>query len=143
MNILIVKHPIRPYYQENNTDANDDQNQSSTIKQTKAQLTQQHIAELETLLINLSRLYLNHHIDHATKKEAINNQQQQLAPLQQQSKILHADIQSNLSSLFNTENSYSESTVAIIDPLAQINNDTDIHIDHRLILIRHHQIRTD
>ncbi|MDN5560967.1 MAG: AAA family ATPase, partial [Psychrobacter sp.] len=129
-------HPLLdPSTKNNNTDANDDQNQSSTIKQTKAQLTQQHIAELETAIDNLDQTLSKHHIDHATKKEVINNQQQQLAPLQQQSKILHADIQSNLSSLFNTENSYSESTVAIINPLAQINNDTDIHIDHGLSLL--------
>ncbi|MGP5132799.1 AAA family ATPase [Psychrobacter cibarius] len=129
-------HPLLdPSTKNNNTDANDDQNQSSTIKQTKAQLTQQHIAELETAIDNLEQALSKHHIDHATKKEAINNQQQQLAPLQQQSKILHADIQSNLSSLFNTENSYSKSTVAIIDPLVQINNDTDIHIDQGLSLL--------
>ena len=129
-------HPLLdPSSKNSNTDAHDDQNQSSTIKQTKAQLTQQHIAELETAIDNLEQTLSKHHIDHATKKEAINNQQQQLAPLQQQSKILHADIQSNLSSLFNTENSYSKSTVAIIDPLAQINNDTDIHIDHGLSLL--------
>jgi len=129
-------HPLLdPSSKNNNTDANDDQNQSSTIKQTKAQLTQQHIAELETIIDNLEQTLSKHHIDHATKKEAINNQQQQLAPLQQQSKILHADIQSNLSSLFNTKNNYSESTVAIIDPLAQINNDTDIHINHSLSLL--------
>ncbi|MGP5010193.1 AAA family ATPase [Psychrobacter glacincola] len=129
-------HPLLdPSTKNNNTDANDDQNQSSTIKQTKAQLTQQHIAELETAIDNLEQTLSKHHIDHATKKEAINNQQQQLATLQQQSKILNADIQSNLSSLFNTENSYSESTVAIINPLAQIKNDTDINIDHGLSLL--------
>lgn len=132
------EHPYgkhHPLLDNNNSKGNAEQNQSSTIKQTKAQLTQQHIAELETIIDNLEQALSKHHIDHATKKEAINNQQQQLATLQQQSKILNADIQSNLSSLFNTENSYSESTVAIINPLAQIKNDTDINIDHGLSLL--------
>ncbi|WP_201601253.1 AAA family ATPase [Psychrobacter immobilis] len=102
---------------------------------SQTQQAQLQISEFTTLIEKLEQGLSKSHIDHATKKEAINNQQQQLAPLQQQSKILHADIQSNLSSLFNTENSYSESTVAIIDPLAQINNDTDIHIDHSLSLL--------
>lgn len=120
-------HPLLdPSTKNNKTDAHDDQNQSSTIKQTKAQLTQQHIAELETIIDNLEQALSKHHIDHATKKEAINNQQQQLAILQQQSKILHADIQSNLSSLFKTENSYSESTVAIIQLLAHLKIDADV-----------------
>ncbi len=132
------EHPYgkhHPLLDNSNSKGNAEQNQSSTIKQTKAQLTQQHIAELDTIIDNLEQTLSKHHIDHATKKEAINNQQQQLATLQQQSKILNADIQSNLSSLFNTENSYSESTVAIINPLAQIKNDTDINIDHGLSLL--------
>lgn len=102
---------------------------------SQTQQAQLQISEFTTLIEKLEQGLSKSHIDHATKKEAINNQQQQLAPLQQQSKILHADIQSNLSSLFNTENSYSESTVAIIDPLAQITNDTDIHIAHGLSLL--------
>ena len=132
------EHPYgkhHPLLDNSNSKGNAEQNQSSTIKQTKAQLTQQHIAELDTIIDNLEQTLSKHHIDHATKKEAINNQQQQLATLQQQSKILYTDIQSNLSSLFDTENSYSESTVAIINPLAQIKNDTDINIDHGLSLL--------
>ncbi|WP_201605725.1 AAA family ATPase [Psychrobacter sp. JCM 18903] len=120
-------HPLLdPSTKNNNTDANDDQNQSSTIKQTKAQLTQQHIAELETAIDNLEQTLSKHHIDHATKKEAINNQQQQLTPLQHQSQTLTDDIQSNLSSLFNTKNNYSESIVAIIQPLAHLKIDADV-----------------
>ena len=130
------EHPYgkqHPLLDNHNTDANAAQDQPS-----KTQLTQQHIAELETVIDNLEQTLSKHHIDHATKKEAINNQQQQLAPLQQQSKTLYSDIQSYLSSLFNTENRYAESTMAIISPLAQIKNNiniTSINIDHCLSLL--------
>ncbi len=123
------QHPLL----DKNTDANAAQNQPS-----KTQLTQQHITELETVIDNLEQALAKHHIDHATKKEAIKNQQQQLAPLQQQSKILHADIQSYVFSLFDTENNYSESVMAIINSLAQISRDintTDININHCLSLL--------
>ncbi|WP_201597609.1 AAA family ATPase [Psychrobacter vallis] len=129
------EHPYGKHHPllDNNIDANAAQNQPS-----KTQLTQQHIAELETVIDNLEQTLSKHHIDHATKKEAIKNQQQQLAPLQQQSKILYADIQSYLSSLFDTENNYSESTMTIINPLAQMISDintTDININHCLSLL--------
>ncbi|WLG12422.1 AAA family ATPase [Psychrobacter cibarius] len=120
-------HPLLdPSTKNNNTDAHDDQNQSSTIKQTKAQLTQQHIAELETIIDNLEQTLSKHHIDHATKKEAINNQQQQLIPLQHQSQTLTDDIQYYLSSLFDAKNPYSESIAAIIQLLAHLKIDADV-----------------
>lgn len=112
---------------------NADQNQLS-----KTQLTQQQITELEKVIDNLEQTLSKYHIDHATKKEAINNQQQQLAPLQKQSKTLYSDIQDCLTSLFNIEEHYSKSIAAIINPLAQMNNDihtTDINIDHYLALL--------
>jgi len=123
------QHPLL----DNNTDANAAQNQPS-----KTQLTQQNIAELETVIDNLGQTLAKYYIDHATKKEAIKNQQQQLASLQQQYKILHADIQSYVSSLFDTENSYSKSVMTIINPLAQMSHDintTDININHCLSLL--------
>ncbi|WP_350643094.1 AAA family ATPase [Psychrobacter sp. HY3-MNA-CIBAN-0198] len=132
-------HPLLdPSTKNNNTDANDDQNQSSTIKQTKTQQTQQQIAELETAIDNLEQALSTYNIEYATKKEALNNQEQQLAALQQQSKILHGDIQSYLSSLFETKNDYSEAIAAIINPLTQINDDinaTITNIDHSLSLL--------
>ena len=112
---------------------NADQNQLS-----KTQLTQQQITELEKVIDNLEQTLSKYHIDHATKKEAINNQKQQLAPLQQQSKTLYSDMQKCLASLFDVEKRYSKSIIAIINPLAQMNNDirtTDINIDHYLALL--------
>ena len=104
-------------------DDNAEQNQSSTIKQTKTQQTQQQIAELETVIDNLEQALSAYNIQYATKKETLNNQEQQLAPLQQQSEILHGDIQSYIASLFKAENNYSEAIAAIINPLNNIKDD--------------------
>lgn len=121
-----------------NTNNNDEQNQSSTIKQSKTQQTQQQIAELETVIDNLEQALSTYSIEYATKKETLNNQEQQLAPLQQQAKILRDDIQSYFSSLFDDENNYSEAIAAIIDPLNKIGDDinaTITNIDHSLSLL--------
>ena len=119
-------------------DDNAEQNQSSTIKQTKTQQTQQQITELETVIDNLEQALSAYNIQYATKKETLNNQEQQLAPLQQQSKILHGDIQSYIASLFEAENNYSEAITAIINPLTQIGDDINAiitNIDHCLSLL--------
>lgn len=110
-------------------------NHAEQNQPSKTQLTQQHIAELETVIDHLEQTLANYHIDHATKKEASKNQQQKLADVQQQSKILHADIQSNISALLDTKHSDSKSIMAIINPLAPIKNDTDININHGLSLL--------
>ena len=131
------EHPYgkhHPLLDSSNTDDdNAEQNQSSTIKQTKTQQTQQQIAELETVIDNLEQALSTYNIEYATKKETLNNQQQQLAPLHKQSETLLSDIQSYLSSLFNSENNYSEAIVAIINRLNQINDDINAiitNIDH-------------
>ncbi|WGV14153.1 AAA family ATPase [Psychrobacter maritimus] len=136
------EHPYgkhHPLLDSNHTDDdNAEQNQSSTIKQTKTQQTQQQIAELETVINNLEQALSAYNIEYATKKETLNNQEQQLAPLQQQSKILHGDIQSYLSSLFEAENNYSEAIAAIINPLNKIGDDinaTITNIEHSLSLL--------
>ena len=136
------EHPYgkhHPLLDSSNTDDdNAEQNQSSTIKQTKTQQTQQQIAELETLSDNLEQALSTYNIEYATKKETLNNQQQQLAPLKQKSEILRGDIQSYLSSLFDSKNNYSESIVAIINRLNQINDDINANIanvDHCLSLL--------
>ncbi|MBO1531748.1 AAA family ATPase [Psychrobacter sp. F1192] len=98
---------------------------TSQHQPSKTQHTQQKIAELETVIDNLEQALSTYNIEYATKKQTLNNQQQQLAPLQQQSKTLHEDIQSDLHSLFETKNDYSETIAAIIDPLTQINDNID------------------
>lgn len=120
------EHPYgnhHPLLDSNNTDKDAEQNQSSPIKQTKTQQTQQQITELETVIDNLEQALSACNIQYATKKETLNNQEQQLAPLQQQSKILHGDIKSYIASLFEAENNYSEAIAAIINPLTQIKDD--------------------
>lgn len=136
------EHPYgkhHPLLDSNNTaDDNDEQNQSSTIKQTKTQQIQQQIAELETVIDNLEQALSKYNIEYATKKETLNNQKQQLAPLQQQSENLHGDIQSYLSSLFEAKHNYSESIAAIINPLTQISDDINAtikNIEHSLSLL--------
>ena len=103
----------------------DDKNQSS---QTQAQQTQQQITELAALIENLDYTLSKHHIAHATKKETLNNQQELLIALQQQSKNLYSNIQTDLSSLFDVKNDYSESVIAAIYPLTQIIEDI-INVD--------------
>ncbi len=135
------EHPYgkhHPLLDSNNIDDNAKQNQSSTIKQTKTQQTQQQITDLQTVIDNLEQALSTYNIEYATKKETLNNQEQQLAALQQQSKILHGDIQSYLSSLFESKNNYSETIAAIINPLTQINDDINTiitNIDHSLSLL--------
>lgn len=135
------EHPYgnhHPLLDSNNTDKDAEQNQSSTIKQTKTQQTQQQITELETVIDNLEQALSAYNIQYATKKETLNNQEQQLAPLQQQSKILHGDIQSYIASLFEAENNYSEAIAAIINPLNKIGDDINAiitNIDHCLSLL--------
>ncbi len=135
------EHPYgkhHPLLDSNNTDKDAEQNQSSPIKQTKTQQTQQQITELETVIDNLEQALSAYNIQYATKKETLNNQEQQLAPLQQQSKILHGDIQSYIASLFEAENNYSEAIAAIINPLYKIGDDinaTITNIEHSLSLL--------
>lgn len=135
------EHPYskhHPLLASNNNDKDAEQNQSSTIKQTKTQQTQQQIAELETFIDNLEQALSTYNIEYATKKEALNNQEQQLAALQQQSKILHGDIQSYIASLFEAENNYSKAIAVIINPLYKIGDDinaTITNIDHSLSLL--------
>jgi len=87
------------------------------------QQTQQKIAELEILIERLGQALSKHHIDHATKNETISNQQQQLAPLQQQCKMLSNDIQDSLLSLFNANKNYSKAIAGIVHPLYQLSED--------------------
>ena len=135
------EHPYgkhHPLLDSNNTDKDAEQNQSSKIKQTKTQQTQQQIAELETVIDNLEQALSTYNIEYATKKETLNNQEQQLAPLQQQSKFLHGDIQKYIASLFESENNYSEAIAAIINPLNKIGDDINAIItsmDHCLSLL--------
>ncbi|WP_426222768.1 AAA family ATPase [Psychrobacter sp. DWR1-2-3] len=131
------EHPYgkhHPLLDSNHTDDdNAEQNQSSTIKQT-----QQQITELETVIDNLEQALSTYNIQYATKKETLNNQEQQLAPLQQQSEILHGDIQSYIASLFEAENNYSEAIAAIINPLYKIGDDINAiitNMDHCLSLL--------
>ena len=108
-----------------------DSTEPSELSQT--QQTQQHIAELETLINDLEQTLSNHHIDHATKKETLNNQQQ-LLPLQHQSKTLCNDIQSCLSALLDNKNAYSDPITAILDPLVHINDDIEALLDSSSLL---------
>ncbi|WP_348548414.1 AAA family ATPase [Psychrobacter sp. KFRI-CH2-11] len=98
---------------------------TSQHQPSKTQQTQQQIAELETVIDNLEQDLSKHNIEYATKKQTLNNQQQQLVPLQQQAKTLHSDVQAYLSSLFEAKNNHSEAIAAIIDPLTQINDNID------------------
>ena len=120
------EHPYgkqHPLLDNNYTNDTNDQNQPSQIKQT-----QQQLAELETRIESFEQALSGYHIEYATKQETLNNQQQRLAPLQQQSKTLGSDIQGYISSLLNTDHRYSESIAAIIKPLAQMSDgiNTDI-----------------
>ena len=93
---------------------------------SQTQQAQLQISEFTTLIEKLEQGLSKSHIDHATKKEAINNQQQQLIPLQHQSQTLTDDIQHYLSSLFDAKNPYSESIAAIIQLLAHLKIDADV-----------------
>ena len=120
------EHPYgkhHPLLDNNYTNDTNNQNQPSQIKQT-----QQQLAELETRIESFEQALSGYHIEYATKQETLNNQQQRLAPLQQQSKTLGSDIQGYISSLLNTDHRYSESIAAIIKPLAQMSDgiNTDI-----------------
>ncbi|WP_201586687.1 AAA family ATPase [Psychrobacter sp. HII-4] len=98
---------------------------TSQHQPSKTQQTQQQIAELETVIDNLEQALSKHNIEYATKKQTLNNQQQQLGPLQQQAETLHSDVEAYLSSLFEAKNNHSEAIAAIIDPLTQINDNID------------------
>ncbi|WP_299188560.1 SbcC/MukB-like Walker B domain-containing protein [uncultured Psychrobacter sp.] len=104
---------------------------------SKTQQTQQQIAELETVVDNLEQALSKYNFEYATKKETLNNQEQQLAPLQQQSKTLYRDIQEYIAVLFEPKNNYSEIIEAIIHPLTQImdNGNDTTHVDHSLSLL--------
>ncbi|WP_201590713.1 AAA family ATPase [Psychrobacter sp. Pi2-51] len=117
------QHPLLDNNYTNDTNDTSNQNQPSQIKQT-----QQQLAELETRIESLEQALSGYHIEYATKQETLNNQQQRLAPLQQQSKTLGSDIQGYISSLLNSDHRYSESIVAIITPLAKMSDgiNTDI-----------------
>ncbi|MGP9689091.1 AAA family ATPase [Psychrobacter sp. AOP22-C1-C5] len=99
-----------------------DNNDSNNSQLSQTQQTEQQITELDNVIDNLEQILSQHHIDHATKKESLNNQRQQLLPLQQQSKTLCDDIQTEISTLFDAGNTYSESMNTIISPLAQVKN---------------------
>ncbi|MDE4454041.1 AAA family ATPase [Psychrobacter sp. DAB_AL62B] len=100
----------------------DDKNQPS-----QTQKTQQQVTELATLIESLEQTLSQYHIDHATKKEALNNQQALLTPLQQQSKTVYSDMQTYLSSLLDAKNDYSEPLIATINPLTQISENININ----------------
>ena len=130
------EHPYGKNHPLLDINSNNDQSQLSQTQQTEQQIT-----ELDTVIDNLEQTLSQYRIEHATKKEAISNQQQQLTPLQQQSKKLCDDIQIGLSSLFNSNNTYSEWMTAIVNPLMQIKDnigtfsqslDSD-HIDDALL----------
>ena len=121
------EHPYGKHHPLLDDNINNNANQN---KLSKTQQTQQKIAELQTVIDNLEQTVSRLHIEHATKKETINNQQQQLAPLQQETKTLATDIQAYLASLLVDRNNYSESIAALIHPLIQvmdnINGATDV-----------------
>ena len=56
----------------------------------------------------------------------LNSQQLQLTPLQPEFSAICIDIQTCLSSLFATENSYPSSVVSLISPLSQVCDDLKI-----------------
>lgn len=125
-----------PYSKTHHPQLDSELDAKHQLSQTKQ--TQLQISEITTFIEKLEQGLSKHHIDHATNKEAINNQQQQLIPLQQESKTLTGDIQHYLSSLFDAKKNYSESIAAIIQPLAQINSDintTEINTDRALSLL--------
>ena len=95
-------------------------------KQQKTQQTEQQIAELDTVIDTLEQTLSQYRIEHATKKEALSHQQQQLTPLQQQAKTLCNDIQDYLSLLLGAKDTYSEWLTDIVNPLVQINNEIEL-----------------
>ncbi|WP_201589544.1 AAA family ATPase [Psychrobacter fozii] len=128
------EHPYGKHHPllDNNIDDNADQSQLS-----KTQKIQQEMAALETVIDNLEQTLSKHRLEHATKKETLNNQQQQLAPLQQEKDTLSTDIQVYLASLFDDKHNYSESIVALIHPLTQITDNVNgsIDVDNSLSLL--------
>jgi len=90
--------------------------------QSQMQQTQQQIDDLDTLIENIDQTLSNDNIKHATKQSAINNEQQQLANLQQQSKTLASDIQSVLTSILNTQNTYTQALAEITHPLTEMSD---------------------
>ena len=107
-----------------------DRNADNKNQPSQTQQTQQQITELETLIENLEQNLSKYSINHATKKAAVKNQQQQLALLQQQSKALSADIRAYLSSLFDVNKAYSKSIIVIINPLIEMDNDIDAIVNN-------------
>ena len=126
------KHPYGQHHPLLDSQIDDKQDLPPT------QQTQQQISELETLIEHLEQTLSKHHIDHATKHEALNNQQQQLTPLQQQCEILAKDIQDSLFLLFDANKNYSKAIAAIIHPLHELSeaiNATDSDNEHTLSLL--------
>ncbi|MGP4973093.1 AAA family ATPase [Psychrobacter alimentarius] len=111
-------HPLLDNYNDSNDQSNDQRQLPQTIQ------TEQQIAELETVIDDLEQTLSQYRIEHATKKETLSNQQQQLLSLKQQSKTLCSDMQASLSPLFDNKHAHSELMSAIITPLAQIKEDT-------------------
>ncbi|HAR74668.1 MAG TPA: exonuclease SbcD, partial [Psychrobacter sp.] len=89
------EHPYAEHHPLLDSQSNDKQALSLT------QHTQQQLSELEILIEHLEQTLSKHHIDHATKNEALNHQQQQLVPLQKQCEMLSNDIQDSLLLLFD------------------------------------------
>ncbi|WP_201551226.1 AAA family ATPase [Psychrobacter fjordensis] len=120
------EHPYGKHHPllDNHIDDNANQSQLSEI-----QNIQQEMAALETVIDNLEQTVSKLHIEHATKKETLNNQQQLLAPLQQETETLSTDIHVYLASLLDDKNSYSESIAATIHPLTQITDNINGSID--------------
>ncbi|MBH0095561.1 AAA family ATPase [Psychrobacter sp. NZS113] len=121
-------HPLL----DNNIDDNADQSQLS-----RTQKIQQEMDALETVIVNLEQTVSKHRLEHATKKETLNNQQQQLVPLQQETETLYSDIRVYLASLFDDKNNYSESIAALIHPLTQVTDNVNdaIDVDNSLSLL--------
>ncbi|MBF0657911.1 AAA family ATPase [Psychrobacter sp. NG25] len=128
------EHPYGKHHPllDNHIDDNADQSQLS-----KTQKIQQEMDTLETVIDNLEQTVSKHRLEHATKKETLNNQQQQLVPLQQETETLSTDIQVYLASLFDDKNNYSESIAATIHPLTQVtdNINDEIDVDSSLSLL--------
>ena len=115
------EHPYGTHHPLLDNDNHDEQPQLSQTQQTE-----QQISELDTVIDTLEQTLSQYRIEHATKKEALSNQQQQLIPLQQQAKTLCSDIQSYLSLLLDAKDTYSELITDIIHPLVPIKDEVEL-----------------
>ncbi len=130
------EHP----YSKHHPLLDNDNHEQPQLSQT--QQTEQQISELDTVIDTLEQTLSQYRIEHATKKEALSNQQQQLIPLQQQAKTLCSDIQSYLSLLLDAKDTYSELITDIIHSLVPIKDEIGVfnqsldsnHFDDTLLI---------